>query len=235
MIVGNTKKSQPAAFEVGERIARLIDTVSRLAGRADNREPLAVFSRGDRRAGYRPERHRASARAHVVELLFMHVSGKDVADVSSPHAFLRLRQARDINPLLGRGGAGVHEQNIVVPDNERQAREKGALLGAKLGLGPGDRGPRIGIERVVRTTKRCRIVVAEHYGRAVRRVLLDQIEHGHRIGPVPDQIAQKCIPVRSQPLSVGKAGGDRLQVAMDVCEKSQLHRGRGCQRQRHSS
>src|SRR5213080_4781996 len=99
MVVGNTKKSQPAAFEVGERIARLIDTVSRLAGRADNREPLAVFSRGDRRAGYRPERHRASARAHVVELLFMHVSGKDVADVSSPHAFLRLRQARDINPL----------------------------------------------------------------------------------------------------------------------------------------
>src|ERR1700694_546688 len=44
MVVGNAKEGQSAALEVGQRVTRLVDPVSWLAGRADDGEPLAVFS-----------------------------------------------------------------------------------------------------------------------------------------------------------------------------------------------
>ena len=68
---------------------------------------------GDRGAGYRPERHGLPARTGVVQLLFMHVSAKNVIGASGPDAFFRLCRTGDVSPPLRRGCAGMHEQDIV--------------------------------------------------------------------------------------------------------------------------
>ncbi len=100
-----------------------------------------------------------------------------------------------------------------------------ALPGAELRPRPGDGGQRVAVERVVGTPDRRRVVVAEHDDRAVRRVALDQVEHRHRIGAVADEVAEKRVSVRAQRVRVREAGGDRLEVAVDIGEQGELHRG----------
>src|ERR1700693_5100800 len=111
-----------------------------------------MLARRDGGSGHPPERHRPSSGTHVVELRFMHVPAKDVTRVSGPDAFFRLRRTGDVGPLLRRGGARMHEENIVFPDGERQAAEKCALPLAKLRLSPGNGGLRVVIQGIVGTT-----------------------------------------------------------------------------------
>src|SRR6266566_3630724 len=101
--------------------------VARLAGGADDGEPLAVLAGRDGRPWHRPERHGSPTGTQVVELLFMHVSAKNVTCVSGRDALLRFRRTGDVGPLIGLGGTGMHEEDIVIPDGERQATEKRAL------------------------------------------------------------------------------------------------------------
>jgi hypothetical protein len=62
-------------------------------------------------------------------------------------------------------------------------------------------------------------VVAEHHDRAARGVRLDQLEDGHRVGAVADEVAQKCIALGAQGARVIEARGQRLEVAVNVGEK----------------
>src|SRR6266550_6152946 len=161
MVVGNPKECQPGPLHIGQCVARLVDTVARLAGRSDDGEPLAVLPGGDRGPWHRPEGHGSPAGTHVVELLFMHVSAKDVTQVSGPDALFRFRGTGDVGPLLGRRGAGMHEEDIVIPDSERQAAEEPALLFAELSASPGNGGLCVIVQGIVGTADRSRIVVAK--------------------------------------------------------------------------
>ena len=138
-------------------------------------------------------------------------------------AFRGLAQARHVDPLLGRRRACMHEQHVVVAYDERQAFEKRALSRAELRLRPRDGRLRGVAQRIVRAPEHGRIVIAEHDDRPVSGVLLDQFEHCNGIGTVAHQIAKECVTIRSQAASVREAGGDRLQVAVDVGEECQLH------------
>src|SRR5260370_36866819 len=109
VIVGNPIEREPRTIQIGKRIACLVVVVSRLAGGANDGQPPTVRPSGDGRPGHRPERHRSATGANVVQLLFMHVPAEDVSGVPNLHAVFRLAQARDIDPLLRRSGAGVHE------------------------------------------------------------------------------------------------------------------------------
>ena len=51
MVVGNAKEGESFAFRVEQRVAGRIVAVARLAGRADDGEPLVVLRDGDRRPG----------------------------------------------------------------------------------------------------------------------------------------------------------------------------------------
>ena len=117
----------------------------------------------------------------------------------------------------------MHEQHIVVLDCQRQGLEEDALSWPELVPGPGDRGLRIGVHETGGVADRCRIVVAEHHHCAIGRVAFDQVEHGHGIRPIADQVAQKGVAIRPQRSRVGKAGGNCLQVAVNVSEQGQLH------------
>ena len=154
----------------------------------------------------------------------MDVSAKDVTQVSGPDALFRFRGTGDVGPLLGRRGAGMHEEDIVVSDSERQAAEERALLFAELSASPGNGGLCIIIQGIVGTADRSRIVVAKDHHCAVRRMRFDQIEHGHRIRSVADKVSEKCVAIRPERLCVGKTGGYGLQVAVYVGEQGQLHR-----------
>src|SRR5439155_547587 len=109
VIVGNPIEREPRTVQIGERVACLVVVVARLAGGADDGEPSTVRPGGDGRPGHRPEGHRSATGADVVQLLFMHVPAEDVSGVPNLHAVFRLAQARDIDPLLRRRRAGVHE------------------------------------------------------------------------------------------------------------------------------
>src|SRR3979409_2324783 len=100
MVVGNPKECQPGPLHIGQRVARLVDAVARLAGRADDGEPFAGLPGGDGGPWHRPEGHGPPTGTHVVELLFMHVSAKDVTGVSGPDAFFRFRRTGDVGTLL---------------------------------------------------------------------------------------------------------------------------------------
>src|SRR5207302_5129679 len=124
MVVGNPKECQPGPLHIGQRVARLVDTVARLASRSDDGEPLTMLPGRDGGPWHRPEGHRSAACTHVVEHLLMDVSAKDVTQVSGPDALFRFRGTSDVGPLLGRRSAGMHEEHIVVSDSERQAAEE---------------------------------------------------------------------------------------------------------------
>ncbi len=66
-------------------------------------------------------------------------------------------------------------------------------------------------------------MVAEHHGRAGHRVLFDQVDDGHRVRPIADEVAKERIPVGPEPLRVREAGGERFQIAVYVGEEGQLH------------
>jgi hypothetical protein len=74
-------------------------------------------------------------------------------------------------------------------------------------------------QRVVRTAERRGIVIAKHDYGTIVGVRFDQVEHANRIGAITDKIAEKRKAVRSQRRGVGKTGGDRLQIAMDIGEQ----------------
>src|SRR5262249_57385841 len=71
MVVGDAKKREARALQVGERPAGGVVAVARLAGRADDGEPLAVACGRDRRARPPPGTERASGRPPVVEALLL--------------------------------------------------------------------------------------------------------------------------------------------------------------------
>ena len=66
-------------------------------------------------------------------------------------------------------------------------------------------------------------MVAEHDHRAIGGILFDQVEHGHRIRAVTDQVAEKCVPLSPQCPRVYEACANGLQIAVNVGEHSQLH------------
>src|SRR5207253_10496115 len=168
MVGGHPKECRPGPLHIGQRVARLVDMVARLAGGANDGEPLAVLPRRDGSPGHRPEGHGSSAGTHVVELLLMDMSTKDVTRVSGSDALFRFRWTGDVGPLLGRRGAGMHEEDIVIPDGERQGGEERALLFAKLSPSPGYGGLCVVVQVVVGSADRSRIVVAPQLHRAVR-------------------------------------------------------------------
>src|SRR2546426_2225941 len=196
---------------------------ARLARRPDDREPLPVLARRNGRAGHRAERQRIAGGAPVEQLLLVHVSAKNECGARRLHAVLRLPRPGDIRPALRRCSTGMNEQDVVVPDGERQAVQEGALPAAELRLRPGDRLLRGGVEAADGLTDCCSVVVAEHHDRALRRVLLDQVQHGDRVGPIADQIAEERVALGSKRLGVLEASAERFQVAVNVGEQSQLH------------
>jgi hypothetical protein len=143
----------------------------------------------------------------------MYVPAKDVTGVSGLDAFFRLRRIGDVGPLAGRGGTRMHEQHIVIPDGERQAGEKGALPFAKLGLRPGNGGLRARVQGIVGTAERRRVVVAEYGHSALRRMLLDQVEHGDGIRPVTHQVAEVYVHRLRKKL---EPGGVRITTVRGV-------------------
>ena len=100
------------------------------------------------------------------------------------------------------------------------------MLGAKLCLCPGDCGLRIGIQAFNAAADCGGIMIAEHDYRTIRCVLFDQVEHGHRVRSVANQVAKKRIPFGPQRPGVGKALANRLQVAMNVGKQGPLLRHR---------
>ena len=96
------------------------------------------------------------------------------------------------------------------------------LAGPKLRARPGDRGERVAIENVVWAAQRGGIVIAKDDDGTIRRIALDQLEHGDRIGTVADVIAEERIAGRAQRVSMSEAGRDRLEVAVDIGEQSEL-------------
>ena len=71
-------------------------------------------------------------------------------------------------------------------------------------------------------------MVAEHHHGAVRSVLLDQVEHRHRVGAVADMVTDKCVSIRAQCVRVLETGGDGLEVAVDIGEQRELQIGPVC-------
>jgi hypothetical protein len=104
-------------------------------------------------------------------------------------------------------------------------REERLLPGSELGARPGDGGKGVAVERVVRTSDRRRVVVAEHDDGAARGIPLDQLDHGHRVGPVADMVAEKRIAVRAQCIRMRETRGDGLEIAVDVGEQGELQTG----------
>jgi hypothetical protein len=49
-------------------------------------------------------------------------------------------------------------------------------------------------------------------------MLLDQLEHRHRVGAVADVITEKRVPARAQCVRMLEAGRDGLEVAVDIGE-----------------
>ena len=144
------------------------------------------------------------------------MSAKNVIHISGPDALLRRHLIGDVAPLLGRGRAGMYEQHIVLLHRQRHGFQEGALPFAKLVPGPCDRGLRVGVHAAGGAADRRRIVVAEHHHCAIGRVPRDQVEHGHGIPPIADQVAEECVPIRPQRSRMGKAGANCLQVAVNV-------------------
>src|SRR5258708_6081365 len=89
-IVGHAIESHPGSLQVRQRIARLVAPVPRLAGRADDGQPLTMGPDGNRRSGHRTKRHRVAIRTHVIELGLVHVAAKNVAGIARLHALFRL-------------------------------------------------------------------------------------------------------------------------------------------------
>ena len=228
MVIWNAKKCNPLPRRVEKRVARQIVPVARLAGGTDDRQPLAVSGGGHRGSRYRSERHRMSTRTHVVQVWFMDVSTKDEIGIGRLDTFFRLFGTSNVSPISGCHGAGVHEQEIVLPCGKRQTCQKGFLPVAKLRLRPGDRDLRAGIECFNTVADRGRIMIALHYHCAIGRVLFDQFEHRHRVCPVTNKVTKKCEPFGAQRLGVRKAGSNGLQIAMNVGKQSPFlcHQGR---------
>src|SRR4051812_47793400 len=66
-------------------------------------------------------------------------------------------------------------------------------------------------------------MVAQHHDRPALGMLLYEIEHGDGVRAVADEVAQECEALGAERSGVRKARGERLQVAVNVGEKSQLH------------
>ena len=84
---------------------------------------------------------------------------------------------------------------------------------------------RIAVEHVVGSAQCSCVVIAEHHDRAVRRIPLDQLEHGDRIGAVAHMVAEERITACAQRVGVSEAGRDRFEVAVDIGEQSELQGG----------
>ena len=221
IVIGNAEKRNSFPRWVEKSVARLVPPVARLAGGANDRQPLTVPGRRDGGAGHRLERHGVPARANVIEVRFMHVSAKNVISFCRDDAFFSLLGPGDVYPLIRRDCACVHEQNIVLPDGKGQTREEGALFFAKLCLRPGDRGLRAGIQEIRAAPNRGGVMIAEH-NRAIGCVLFDQVKHRDRVSSVANQVAEKRESLCPQAMGVGEACVERLKVAVNIGEESQL-------------
>ena len=68
------------------------------------------------------------------------------------------------------------------------------------------------------------VVVPAHHHRARVRVRGDDVQHGRGVGAVADQVADERKRLGSRGACVVEAGGERLQVRVDVGEDGELHR-----------
>jgi len=173
-----------------------------------------------------PEQHRLSVPTDVIELLFVHVPGENEGGIDGAKTVLGLAQAGDVDPLLRRRRARVHEERILVPHDQGQPGEKRLLLRADLRARPRDRRLGIGVQRVVGTPQHGGVMVSQNHDRALGSVPLDQVEHGDRIGAIAHQITEERVALRAQGLRVSETGRECLEIAVDVGEERQLHRNR---------
>jgi hypothetical protein len=116
----------------------------------------------------------------------------------------------------------VDEEEVFTCDGQRQRFQKGALAALELRARPGDGGHRIAVELGVLLADGGGIVVAENDDGAVRGILLDELEDRYRVRSIPDEVTEKGVAIHAQRVGVCEARGDRLEVAVDVGEESEL-------------
>ena len=152
----------------------------------------------------------------------MHVAAENEAGIRGPDALFRFSRTGDIDPPVGRDRAGMHEQDVIIPHDERQTRQEGALLFAELALCPINGNRRANAERDI-AAERGGIMVAEDDHCAIHSMLLDQVKHCHWIGTVADEVTQKRVTLCPERLGVIEASRDCFEIAVNIGEECQLH------------
>src|SRR5215468_6015259 len=118
IVVRHAIEREPRSLAIREGIAGLVAAIARLAGGADDRQPLTMLRRRNGRAGHGAKQQRFAVGAHVVQLLLVHVAADHEARVRRAHALARFAQAGDVDPLSRSRGARMHEQHVRVPDGQ---------------------------------------------------------------------------------------------------------------------
>ena len=144
---------------------------------------------------------RPPVRAHEVQPRLVHVAAEDVAGAAGAHALFRLRRSGDVDPAFRARGARVHEQDVVLPDGEGQPGEEGALPLAELRLRPDDGRLRAGVQRIGGRPIAAASWLPSTTTAPFAACCFDQVQHGHRIRAVADEVAEKRVALRAQRLA----------------------------------
>ena len=152
----------------------------------------------------------------------MRVAAKDEAMVRRPKASKGLWRTQHVAPFAGRAGARMDKEPLAVLGGQRQPCQKCSLRLIELRARPSDRRT-CGDVHCIGRIANCIVVIAEHGNCADPYHFGRVVDDPCRVGALTDKVAKKSITVCSGALSVGKAGGQGLTVAVDIGKQRDQH------------